>query len=88
MGRRLLDWWEGLEGRTRVLAGIPAAFVVLFMFHQLFPRLSTGDRLLYAAMEAVPPALVAAWATENELRRRADAERRDAERDDAADGDA
>ena len=75
MGRRLLDWWEGLEGRSRVLIGIPVAFCVLFVFHQAFPLLSTGDRLLYAAMEAVPLALVIAWATENELRRRAEAER-------------
>lgn len=70
MARRLQAWWEGLEGRTRVLVAIPAAFVVLFLFHHAFPRLSTGDRLLYAAMEAVPVALVVAWATENELRRR------------------
>jgi hypothetical protein len=76
MGQKLISWWEGLEGRTRVLAGIPIAFVVLFLFHQFFPLLSTGDRLLYAAMEAVPVALVMAWATQNELRRRADREQR------------
>lgn len=70
MGRRLQAWWEGLEGHTRVLAAIPVAFVLLFLFHHAFPLLSTGDRLLYAAMEAVPLALLAAWATENELRRR------------------
>jgi hypothetical protein len=74
MGRRLISWWEGLDGRTRVLAGIPIAFVVLFMFHQFFPKLTTGDRLLYAGMEAVPVALVMAWATQNELRRRAERE--------------
>lgn len=76
MGQRLINWWEGLQGRTRVLVGIPIAFVVLFMFHQMFPLLSTGDRLLYAAMEAVPLALVLAWATQNELRRRAEQEQR------------
>jgi hypothetical protein len=70
MGQRLLTWWETRQPRTRVLAGIPIAFVVLFMFHQFFPKLSTGDRLMYSAMECVPLALVIAWATENELRRR------------------
>lgn len=77
MGRRLLTWWEGLEGRTRVLVGIPVAYVVLFVFHLAFPLLSTGDRLLYAGMEAVPVALLAAWATQNELRRRAEQATRD-----------
>lgn len=70
MGARLLAWWEGLQARTRVLAAIPAAWVVLFVFHQAFPRLSNWDRALYATMEAVPIALLVAWATENELRRR------------------
>lgn len=74
MARRLQAWWEGLAGRTRVLVAIPVAFVLLFLFHHAFPLLSTGDRLLYAAMEAVPVALVVAWATENELRRRRDAD--------------
>lgn len=55
-----------------MLVSIPLAFVVLFLFHHAFPLLSTGERLLYAAMEAVPVALVIAWATENELRRRRD----------------
>lgn len=70
MERRLLAWWEALQPRTRVLVAIPVAFVVLFMFHQFFPKLSTGDRLTYAAMECIPVALLIAWATENELRRR------------------
>jgi hypothetical protein len=82
MGRRLLSWWEGLSGRTRVLVGIPLSFVILFLFHEaFFPRLTIGDSLLYAGMEAVPLALVLAWATQNELRRRADAEARAAGRE-------
>lgn len=76
MGRRLLRWWESLPGRGRVLIGIPVAWVLLFGFHQAFPLLSQLDRAMYATMEAVPIALVLAWATQNELRRRADAERR------------
>jgi len=72
MSRRILTRWEGLTGRDRVLVGIPVAWLVLFAFHQFFPLLSQGDRALYATMEAVPIALVAAWATQNELRRRAE----------------
>lgn len=78
MGERLLRWWETREPRTRVLVAIPISFVVLFMFHQFFPLLSTGDRLLYAAMECIPLALLIAWATQNELRRRAEQEARTA----------
>jgi hypothetical protein len=74
MGTQVLAWWEGLQGRTRVFVAIPIAFVVLFVFHMAFPLLSMGDRALYAAMEAVPVALLAAWATQNELRRRAERE--------------
>ena len=76
MGRRLVSWWESLPGRVRVLVGIPLAWVVLFVFHQAFPLLSQLERATYATMEAVPIALLLAWATQNELRRRADAERR------------
>lgn len=76
MGRRLLAWWEALPGHRRVLVGIPVAWVVLFVFHQAFPLLSQLERAVYATMEAVPIALVLAWATQNELRRRAEAERR------------
>lgn len=76
MGRRLVSWWESLPGRGRVLVGIPLAWVVLFLFHQAFPLLSQLERATYATMEAVPIALLLAWATQNELRRRADAERR------------
>jgi hypothetical protein len=75
MGRRVLRWWEQLGGRNRVLVGSPLAFVVLFAFHEaFFPLLSWRQSLLYAVMEAVPVALLLAWATQNELRRRADAE--------------
>jgi hypothetical protein len=77
MGTRVLAWWEGLQGRTRVFVAIPIAFVALFVFHLAFPLLSMGDRALYAAMEAVPVALLAAWATQNELRRRAEREGQD-----------
>lgn len=63
-------WWESLPGRRRVQFGIPLAWVVLFVFHQAFPLLSQLERATYAAMEAVPLALLLAWATENELRRR------------------
>ncbi|MCW2928188.1 MAG: hypothetical protein JWM86_2156 [Thermoleophilia bacterium] len=74
MGRRLLTRWESLSGRNRVLLAIPIAFVVLFAFHEaFFPLLSWSQSLTYAVMECVPVALVIAWATENELRRRADA---------------
>ncbi len=72
MARRILNWWEGLSGKGRVLFGIPVAWVVLFAFHQMFPLLSNWDRALYATMEAVPVALVLAWATQNEMRRRAE----------------
>lgn len=85
MGGRLLQWWESLPGRGRVLVGIPVAWVVLFVFHQAFPLLSQLERALYATMEAVPIALVLAWATQNELRRRAEAEARAAGRDVEAD---
>ncbi|MCW2921715.1 MAG: hypothetical protein JWL76_1589 [Thermoleophilia bacterium] len=50
--------------------GIPVAWVALFAFHQLFPLLDQVDRAMYATMEAVPIALVLAWATQNEMRRR------------------
>ncbi|MEO6867841.1 MAG: hypothetical protein ABI200_07450 [Gaiellales bacterium] len=73
MGRIILNWWESRSGRDRVLIGIPIATVVLFVFHQAFPLLSQQQRLLYALMEAVPLSLVWAWATQNELRRRAEA---------------
>jgi len=77
MGRRLLTWWEALPGRRRVLYAIPVAALALFAFHEaFFPRLTWGDSLLYSVMECVPVALLVAWATENELRRRAAAERR------------
>lgn len=72
MAKRILSWWEGMSGRGRVLVGIPVAMAVLFAFHHAFPLLSWHERLMYAAMEAVPVALLLAWATENELRRRAD----------------
>lgn len=78
MGRRIIEWWESRSGRDRVLIGIPVAAVVLFMFHQMFPLLSWQERLLYSVMEAIPVALLMAWATENELRRRAEIERRTA----------
>lgn len=71
MAQRILSWWEGMPGRGRVLVGIPVAMAVLFAFHHAFPLLSWHERLMYAAMEAVPVALLVAWATENELRRRA-----------------
>lgn len=86
MGKGILNWWEGLPGRRRVLYGIPIAWVVLFLFHQAFPLLDQGDRITYAFMEAVPVALVMAWATENELRRRAEAEARAADAE-CAEGD-
>lgn len=70
MARRLLGWWEALPGGRRVAYGIPAAAVALFAFHHAFPLLSWQQRLGYALMEAVPLALLVAWATENELRRR------------------
>jgi hypothetical protein len=72
MSRRFLNRWEVLTGRGRELVGIPVAWVVLFLFHQMFPLLSQVDRAMYATMEAVPVALVLAWATQNELRRRAE----------------
>jgi hypothetical protein len=72
MSRRILDRWESLADRDRILVGIPLAWVVLFAFHQMFPLLSQPERALYATMEAVPVALVLAWATKNELRRRAE----------------
>lgn len=74
MGQRLVTWWESLQGRTRVFVAIPCAFVFLFVFHQAFPRLDQGERVLYSLMEAVPIALVVAWATENEMRRRRELE--------------
>lgn len=81
MGRRLLHWWESLPGRGRVLIGIPLAWILLFVFHQAFPLLSQLERAMYATMEAVPIALLIAWATQNELRRRAEAEARAAGRE-------
>ena len=61
-----------MTGRSRVLVAIPGAFVALFAFHEaFFPLLSWGQSLTYAVMECVPVALVIAWATQNELRRRA-----------------
>lgn len=86
MGPRLLAWWESLQGRTRVLAAIPVAWIFLFMFHQMFPLLSNAERALYATMEAVPIALLVAWATENELRRRREREARGASSEDPPDG--
>lgn len=80
MSRRLLTWWESRSGRARVLIGIPVAWAMLFLFHQAFPLLSQLERAMYATMEAVPLALLIAWATENELRRRAEAEARAAGR--------
>jgi hypothetical protein len=71
-----MGWWESQTGRTHVLLGIPIAWIVLFAFHQMFPLLSQLQRAMYATMEAVPVALVVAWATQNELRRRAEAEAR------------
>jgi hypothetical protein len=85
MGRRIVTWWESLSGRGRVLVGIPVAWIVLFIFHQAFPLLSQVDRAVYATMEALPVALLLAWATQNELRRRAEAEARQQAR---TDGDA
>lgn len=85
MGRRLLSWWESLSGRGRVLLGIPVVWVALFAFHQAFPRLSQLERAMYATIEAVPIALLLAWATQNELRRRADAEQRAPDRSDPDD---
>ena len=76
MGRRVLSWWEALPGNRRVLYGIPIAWVALLLFHQAFPALSQTQRMTYAFMEAVPVALLLAWATQNEMRRRADAEAR------------
>lgn len=75
MGRRLLRWWEALPGRARVLLGIPLWAVALFGFHHAFPLLTWQDRLGYSLMEAIPLALLTAWATENELRRRREAGR-------------
>lgn len=73
MGRRLLSWWEALPDRGRVAWGIPVALLVLFAFHEAFFPLLTWQRsLMYAVMEAVPVSLVVAFATKNELRRRAD----------------
>lgn len=63
-----------MSDRGRVLVGIPLAWTVLFGFHQLFPLLSQLERGMYATMEAVPVSLVVAWATKNELRRRAERE--------------
>lgn len=63
----------------------PVAWVFLFVFHQAFPLLSNGERALYATMEAMPVALVVAWATENELRRRAEREARERGRTESAD---
>lgn len=65
-----------MTGRGRILVGIPIAYVILFVFHQAFPKLTLGDRLMYSAMECVPLALVFAFATQNELRRRAERERK------------
>ena len=76
MSRRILDRWESLTDRGRILTAIPIAWVVLFAFHQMFPLLSQVERGVYATMEAVPVALVVAWATKNELRRRAEREAR------------
>jgi hypothetical protein len=86
VGRRLLQWWESLPGHRRVIIGIPVAWVVLFVFHQAFPLLDQVQRATYATMEAVPIALVIAWATQNELRRRAEADARAAGREEP-DGD-
>ncbi len=72
MSRPILDRWETLTDRGRILTAIPLAWAALFAFHQLFPLLSQVQRATYATMEAVPVALVVAWATKNELRRRAD----------------
>lgn len=74
MGRRILTRWEALSDRGRIIAGIPIAWTVLFAFHQMFPLLSKLERAVYATMEAVPVALVLAWATKNELRRRGERE--------------
>lgn len=82
MARRLVTWWESLPGRSRVLIGIPVAWVAIFLFHQAFPRLTQLDRAVYATMEAVPVSLLVAFATQNELRRRAEAQARAAERAD------
>ena len=77
-------WWEALDGRGRMLFGTPAALVVLFGFHEaFFPLLDWQRSLTYAVMEAVPVALLVAWATQNELRRRAAADHAAAERPDA-----
>lgn len=55
-----------------MLVGTPLAFIVLFCFHEaFFPLLDWHQSLLYAVMECVPVALLLAWATQNELRRRA-----------------
>lgn len=68
---RSRTWWESRSGRTRIFVATPVSFVVLFLFHAaFFPRLTTADALLYSLMECVPVALLVAWATENELRRR------------------
>lgn len=72
MSRRILARWESLSDRGRILWGIPIAWAVLFAFHQMFPLLGQVERAVYATMEAVPVALVVAWATKNELRRRAE----------------
>ncbi len=72
MGRRLLNWWEALPGRRQVLYAIPVSAALLFCFHEaFFPLLSWTESLTYAVMECVPVALLVAWATQNELRRRA-----------------
>ena len=71
MGRRLLAWWESLAPRRQVLIGIPTAFVLLFAVHEaFFPLLTWKKSLTYAVMECVPLALLLAWTTQNELRRR------------------
>lgn len=72
MGRRVLGWWEALPGRRQVPVGMVVAFVVLYCFHQaFFPLLDWKRSGMYAVMECVPVALLMAWATQNELRRRA-----------------
>ena len=74
MGRRLLTWWESLAARHQILVAAPVAFVLLYIIHDaFFPLLTPRKALTYALMECLPLALLLTWATQNELRRRADA---------------
>lgn len=71
MTRRLLARWEALPARWQIIVSTPTLFVVIVLGHvAFFPLVGWVQAIGYAAMEAVPLALVVTFATQVELAKR------------------